>query len=380
MIEYNFYNPTRLIFGENKIAMIGDVIAQSGYNKVLLIAGGGSIKENGVYQQVTDSLTANGIAWAECWGVRANPCLEKVREAIEIARKENVQAVLAVGGGSVIDSGKITAAGFYAQDVWNIFERKEKIERVLPIFTVLTLSATASEMNCNAVITNEVAHKKYGTGHPLLYPKISIIDPKVQTTLPWAQTVNGALDAMAHIMEYYFIGTQEETVLCVDEALLKSIIKAVGKLKIKQDDLYARANLAWAVTMGLNGISGTGLKGGDWACHSISHSISCKYPHIAHGAALGIIFPAWMEYVCESNPHQFDRFARGIFDCIDIEEGTIKFRNLLRSWQAPVSLKEVGVQKEDLRLLAQMSVDRGEIGQLQKLNADDVEEILTIAY
>lgn len=380
MIEFNFYNPTKLVFGEDKVSLIGKVIAQSGCKRVLLLAGGGSIKENGVYQQVADSLRQNHIAWSECWGVRANPTLEKVMEAVAIAKRERTDAVLAVGGGSVIDSGKITAAGFFVRDIWSIFEGREKIENALPIFTVLTLSATASEMNCNAVLTNEAEQKKCGTGHPLLYPKVSIIDPKAQLSLPWAQTVNGALDAMAHIMEYYFMGEEEETVLCVDEALLKSIMKAVGKLKIKPDDLYARANLAWAVTMGLNGISGAGLRGGDWACHDISHSISCKYPQVAHGSALGILFPAWMEFVSESNPHQFNRFSRGIFDCIDIEEGVVKFRNLLRSWQAPVNLRELGVKKSDLPVLAGMSAARGEIGQLQKLDKAAVEEILTIAY
>lgn len=380
MVEYNFYNPTRLVFGEGKIAELGKILEKRGYHKVLLIFGGGSIKKNGVYEQVVTALKDSNIALVECGGVRSNPILAKVREGIALAKAEQVDAVLAVGGGSVIDTAKSVAAGVYANDVWNIFERTEKITQVLPIFTVLTLSATASEMNCSAVLTNETEQKKYGTGHPLLYPQVSIIDPSIQVSLPWEQTVNGALDAMAHIMEYYFIGTEEETVLGVDEALLKSIIKAMGKLKLKPDDVLARANLAWAVTMALNGMSGTGLKGGDWACHDISHAISAKYPQIAHGAALGVLFPAWMEYVEAANEHQFNRFSRGIFDCIDIEEGVIKYRNLLKSWQAATKLRELGVQSADLATLSAMITERGPIGRLQKLSRSDVEEILRMAY
>lgn len=380
MIDYNFYNPTRLVFGENKIKKLGAFIAERGYQKILMIAGGGSIKQNGVYDMVISSLQEHNITWVECWGVQANPCLTKVREAIEIAKKEKVEAILAVGGGSVIDTSKATAAGVFAHDIWKVFEREEKISKALPIFTILTLSATASEMNCSAVITNEQEGKKYGTGHPCLYPTVSIIDPSVQNSLPWNQTVNGALDAMAHIMEYYFMGTLEETVLGIDEALLKSIIKAMSKLKLKQDDSIARANLAWAITMGLNGMSGAGLKGGDWACHDMSHSISSLYPSIAHGAALGVLFPAWMEYVCETNEHQFNRFARAIFDCIDIEEGVIKFRNLVRSWQGATKLQQLGVEEEDISKLAKMVVARGPIGRLQTLAEEDVKNILRLAF
>ena len=233
MISYNFYNPTKLVFGDDTIKQIGSLIKANGYKKVLLIAGGGSIKKNGVYDEVIKSFQENEIKWIENWGVKPNPNLDKVYECINLAKKEDVEAVVAVGGGSVIDTTKIVAAGVYCEDVWNVFERTERITKALPIFTVLTLSATASEMNCSAVITNEQEQKKWGTGHPLLFPKVSIIDPSVQNSLPWNQTVNGALDAMAHILEFYFMGTYEETVIAVNEALLNSIIKAVGKLKLK---------------------------------------------------------------------------------------------------------------------------------------------------
>ena len=380
MISYNFYNPTKLVFGENTIEKIGELLSNVGSKKVLMIAGSGSIKKNNVYDITINSLRKNGIEWRECWGVRANPSLAKVREAIAIAKKEKVDAVLAVGGGSVIDTTKIVAAGVYADDIWQVFERKEKIKKALPIFTILTLSATASEMNCSAVISNEEENKRWGTGSPLLYPVASIIQPDVQNTLPWNQTVNGALDAMAHIMEYYFIGTNEETSIAVNEALLKTIIKSVEGLKVDAKDTISRANLAWAITLGLNGISGAGLKGGDWACHDMSHSISCMYPQIAHGGALGVIFPAWMKYVCDSNPQQFKRFAKNVLLTDDIESGIYELKQLLKSWNAATSLRELGVKEEDLRKLAEMTVSRGNIGKLSVLRLADVEKILEFAF
>lgn len=380
MISYNFYNPTKLVFGENTIEKIGELLSNVGSKKVLMIAGSGSIKKNNVYDITINSLRKNGIEWRECWGVRANPSLAKVREAIAIAKKEKVDAVLAVGGGSVIDTTKIVAAGVYADDIWQVFERKEKIKKALPIFTILTLSATASEMNCSAVISNDEENKKWGTGSPLLYPVASIIQPDVQNTLPWNQTVNGALDAMAHIMEYYFIGTNEETSIAVNEALLKTIIKSVEGLKVDAKDTISRANLAWAITLGLNGISGAGLKGGDWACHDMSHSISWMYPQIAHGGALGVIFPAWMKYVCDSNPQQFKRFAKNVLLTDDIESGIYELKQLLKSWNAATSLRELGVKEEDLRKLAEMTVSRGNIGKLSVLRLADVEKILEFAF
>lgn len=380
MISYNFYNPTRLVFGENTIEKIGELLSNVGSKKVLMIAGSGSIKKNNVYNLTINSLKQNEIEWTECWGVRPNPCLSKVREAIAIAKQEKVDAVLAVGGGSVIDTAKIVAAGVYADDIWKVFERKEKIKKALPIFTILTLSATASEMNCSAVISNDEENKKWGTGSPLLYPIASIIQPDVQNTLPWNQTVNGALDAMAHIMEYYFIGTNEETSIAVNEALLKTIIKSVENLKVDSQDTVSRANLAWAITLGLNGISGAGLKGGDWACHDISHSISCIYPQIAHGGALGVIFPAWMKYVCDTNPQQFKRFAKNILLTDDIESGIYELKQLLKSWNAATSLRELGVKEEDLQKIAKMTVSRGGIGNLSVLRLADVEKILEFAF
>jgi alcohol dehydrogenase YqhD (iron-dependent ADH family) len=380
MINYNFFNPTKMIFGENTIEKIGSVVSGAGCKKVLLIIGGGSVKSNGVYAKVTDSLKNANIEWSECSGVRANPELSKVQEAIAIARQEGAEAVLAVGGGSVIDTAKAVAVGVFLDDVWQAFERKAAISKALPIFTVLTLSATASEMNSNAVISHTQEGKKWGMGNPLLFPKVSIIDPSVQQSLPWEQTVNGALDALAHIMEFYFVGTVEETTIAINESLMKTIISMVDKLQVNPEDGVSRANLAWAATLALNGISGAGLKGGDWACHGIEHSVSSYDAKVAHGAGLGIIFPAWMEYVHTNNEPQFTRFAQNIWQCDTIEQAIEKMREKIKQWQGHTRLHELNIPQNSLAGIAENATMRGSLGNLRKLDKEDVEKILRLAY
>ncbi|MEN6412337.1 MAG: iron-containing alcohol dehydrogenase [Veillonellales bacterium] len=380
MISYNFFNPTRLVFGEHTLGQVGKWIADSGYTRVLLLAGAGSIQKNGVYDAVTASLNAEKIQWAECFGVQPNPSLSKVREAINLALEHQVEAVLAVGGGSVIDTAKAVAAGVFLDDIWQAFEGEIRISKALPVFTVLTLSATASEMNGNAVITNERDKKKWGIGSSFLYPKVSIIDPSVQTSLPWEQTVNGALDALAHIMEFYFVGKEEETSISIHEALMKTIIAMVDKLQENPKDVDSRANLAWAATLALNGISGAGMRGGDWACHGMEHSISCLNSSIAHGAGLGILFPAWMQYVYDENPKQFNRFAQNIWQSASLSAAIRKMRARIKKWQGHTRLHELGIREEQLNGLAENAVAQGSLGRLKKLHKSDVEQILRLAY
>ncbi|MDZ4121482.1 MAG: iron-containing alcohol dehydrogenase, partial [Candidatus Cloacimonadaceae bacterium] len=232
MNSFSFYNPTRVHFGVGMLNMLGKEIKQAGYSKILLIAGGGSIRTNGVHEQVLSTLKNNNIDWIEAWGVQTNPTLDKVRELIALAQKEKVDCLLAVGGGSVIDTAKAVAAGFYLNDVWNAFLRTEQISKALPLYTVLTLSATGSEMNGNAVITNEAERKKWAIASPLLYPVATIIDPSFQNSLPQRQTVNGALDATAHILEYLFIDSNSLATIAIDEALLLTVMECTDRLLI----------------------------------------------------------------------------------------------------------------------------------------------------
>lgn len=376
-MEFTFYNPTKVIFGKGKISELGKEMAF--VKKALLVAGSGSIKKNGVYEQVAKSLEANGVEWVEVWGVKPNPTLAKVREMIEVAKKEKVDAILAVGGGSVIDASKTVAAGVFLEDVWNAFEGKAIVKKALPLFVVLTLSATGSEMNRGAVITNEEEKKKWSFVGEALFPRVSIIDSSVQATLPKNQTAYGAIDGLSHVMENYFVGKKEETTLAVDEALMKTMISECDKLMANQNDEDARANLAWALTLALNGISGVGLKGGDWASHGIEHAISAFHTRIAHGEGLAIVFPAWITYVHKNNPETFKRWAENVWNAGTVEEAVKKMKAKYAWWGVATSLRRVGISEAEIPALAENAFQSGRVGQVKQLGKKDIEEILKLA-
>ncbi|PLV58306.1 iron-containing alcohol dehydrogenase [Thermotoga sp. KOL6] len=393
MENFVFHNPTKLIFGKGTIHQIGEELKQAGIGKVLFLYGGGSIKRNGVYEQVVESLKKHNVEWVEVSGVKPNPVLSKVHEAIEVARKEKVEAILGVGGGSVIDSAKTVAGGvLYDGDIWDAFIGKYKIEKALPVFDVLTISATGTEMNGNAVITNEKTKEKYGVSSRALYPRVSIVDPSVQSTLPKEQTVYGAVDAIAHILEYYFDGSSPEITNEIAEGTIRTIMKMVERLLENPDDYEARANLAWSATIALNGTMAVGRRGGEWSCHRIEHSLSALYD-IAHGAGLAIVFPAWMKYVYKENPGQFERFAKKVIGFEGegedlILKGIESFKGWLKKVGAPVTLKDVGIPEEDIdkivdnvMLLVEKNLKpKGDsLGKVKVLERDDVREILKLA-
>ncbi len=380
MDSFSFHNPTRIHFGAGMIERIGPELKEAGARKCLLVAGGGSIRANGVHQQVCDSLRASQIDWTEAWGVQANPTLDKVRELIALAQAEQVDAILAVGGGSVIDSAKATAAGFHLQDVWNAFSGRERVNKALPVFTVLTLSATGSEMNGNAVITNTEEKKKWSISSPLLYPRVSIIDPAAQTSLPWRQTVNGALDATAHILEYFFMDGPAQTTRAIDSALLKTITTATNRLQQDPADLAARSSLAWSATLALNGISGAGLQGGDWACHSIEHAFSVLDPRIAHGEGLGVIFPAWIEYVSEKQPARFEYWAQNVHGADSVSRALRRFRDQIEAWGSATSLRDLGFHENQLSQLRDIILLSRGVGRIVKFSAADIEALLMLAF
>lgn len=379
MKNFCFYNPTKIVFGKDKVKEIGKEIRANNHKKVLLLAGKGSIKANGVYDQIIASLKEKQIEAVEVWGVQVNPTLEKVTEAIEIARKNGVDAILAVGGGSVIDSAKATAVGYYLDDLWSFMQKKVTADRALPLYTVLTLSATGSEMNSGFVITNTQTQQKWGGGSPLLFPKVSIIDPTVQFSLPWEQTVNGALDAIAHIFEYYFADEAAIATKEIDKALVKTIITMTDRLQNDPQDYIARANLAWSATLALNGISGIAMNGGDWACHTIEHAFSALHPKIAHGAGLGVIFPAWIEYMVFKYPEKFNDWFE-IWGESNSMAGLISMRNKIREWGSPVSLRDLCLHKSDLGMITDKIMEFSTIGNVSQFIREDIESILLLAY
>ena len=384
MRDFVFQNPTKIIFGRGKISNLGEEVKKYA-SKVLLVYGRKSIKENGVYDEVTASLKKSGITFVELSGVKPNPVLSKVKEGIEIARKEKVEAIVAVGGGSVIDTSKTIAAGFYYDgDIWDAFVGKYKVEKSLPIFVVLTISATGSEMNGGAVITNEETKQKFSFWTNSSYPKVSILDPSVQFTLPKIQTLNGAADAISHVLELYFDGSKNTLIVDeISEGIIRTIISSTEILINEPDNYNARANLVWSATLALNGINGTGRNGGDWSSHAIEHSLSALYD-ISHGSGLAVVFPAWMRYVYKEDVAKFARFARKVFNVSssDDESAALQGIEKLKGWYKqiglPVTLADVNVPEDEVEKVVENASMRTPFGKLKRLYPDDVREILKL--
>lgn len=383
MQNFVFHNPTKLVFGKNTVEKVGEYLSKDGIKKVLLLAGGGSIKRNGVYEKVVRSLANKSIDKVEVWGVRPNPSISKIREAIEVARKEQVDAVLAVGGGSVIDSAKAVVAGVkYDGDVWDFYAKQIKIKSAIPLYTILTLSATGTEMNGNSVATNDETLEKLSFSSIHVYPRVSIVDPEVQYSLPQNQLINGAVDAIAHVMEYYFDGENVKLTDRIDEGIIKTIMETTEILLEEPENYDARANFALSTTLALNGVSGLGHRGGDWSSHAIEHVLSAVNYEIAHGAGLAVVFPAWMEYVYNENPERFVQFGENVFglkNCTP-KDAINELRNWFKKIGAPTTLNELGFTKEDIKFLAENAGKITPIGKLKKLEKEDIEKIFTIAY
>ncbi|MCO5251554.1 MAG: iron-containing alcohol dehydrogenase [Candidatus Kapabacteria bacterium] len=379
MDNFKFHNPVKIIFGQDTIREIGSEIDSYGISKVLILMGSGSVKKNGVYEQVTDSLEKFGIDYVEQWGVTPNPVLSHAEESLEIARKEQVQAILAVGGGSVIDEAKAIAAAYYAPDIWSLFEKTYKATNALPLFTVLTLSATASEINSFFVLTNDRENKKWSCGSPHVYPKVSIIDPTVQKHLPINQTINGGVDTLSHIMEFYFMGENEESTLSINEALMRTVIKSVDELVSDPLNYDWRANLAWCSSLALQGITSVSMGGGEFACHRIEHAISALYPTVAHAEGLSVLFPAWIEYVSSLKPHIFERWAKNVWEVDSVAAGIEKMKEKFKYWGAPVSLSELDIEPDEFEKIAENALLIGEVGKIKEFNKQDIINILNIA-
>lgn len=379
MHSFEFCNPTRVIFGRGTVQQIGPAIVREGCHKVLLIAGGGSIRENGVYQAVSQSLSASGIGVVEAWGVRPNPELDLARQLVQVARDQQVDGVLAVGGGSVIDTAKSVAAGVYVDDLWSCFEKRYGIEQALPVFVVLTISSSGSEMDSWAVLTESEQRKKWSISSPALFPRVAIVDPSVQTSLPWRQTVNGAIGMLSHIMATYLVGSFEETTLALDEALMRTVIRMVDRLQADHADYGARANLAWAATLAMNGLSSAGIEESDWSARSIEAAVSALHPDVAHGAGMAVILPEWMTYLRENNPGQFQRWATQVWGVGTVEEGIDTMKTAFQRWGAPTTLADIGIGAGELRDIAFNALSEGPIGKLHILTVRDVVELLKLA-
>lgn len=386
MLNFVFNNPGKIFFGRGQIEVLGEEIKRYA-SRVLLVYGEGSIKRNGIYDKVTGILKENGIFYAELPGVKPNPRIDSVREGIKRCRENDLELVLAVGGGSVIDCAKVIAAGFYYDgDPWDFFTRQAKVKKALPVASVLTLAATGSEMNGNAVISNDETREKKGLGSNLLIPRFSILDPSYTYTVSPLQTAAGVADIMSHVFEQYFSSNNDAYLqdrLC--EGVLKTCIHYAPIACSKLDDYEARANLMWASSIALNGILSTG-KLTDWATHMIEHEISALYD-IAHGVGLAILTPFWMEYVMEEkNLDKFVLYAANVWGMVDRDEKEMagmaieKTRGFFKALGLPSRLSEVGVKEDDLEFMAARSVENGKLGRFKELDKEDVLNILKMAF
>lgn len=381
MENFNYNIPTKIYFGEGQIEVLGKQIKKYG-SRVLLAYGGGSIKKTGVYDHVVKQLEDNSIPYFELSGIEPNPRVESVEEGVKICRENDGDFVLAVGGGSTIDCAKaIAAAYYYMGDPWDLVIGKAEIKDVLPIGTVLTLSATGSEMDAGAVITNTKTNQKYGFGHPGFFPKFSVLDPTYTYTVDKYQTAAGVADIMSHTFESYF--SKDKGAYLQDrisEAILKTCIH-YGPVAMEDPNNYeARANIMWASSLAINGLIKYG-KNSEWSVHPLQHELSAYYD-ITHGVGLAILTPHWMEHVLdEDNLYKFVEYGVNVWNIdkslADIEIAKIsisKTSEFFDSLEIPMTLEKVGINEEKLELMAKAVTDhnKGLVGNFKELKYEDV--------
>lgn len=387
MQNFTYCNPTKLIFGRDAHKAIGSEIASfAGGGKVLIVYGGGSAVRTGTLAAVAQSCRDAGLTVLEKGGVEPNPKVELVREVIEIACREAVDVLLAVGGGSVIDTAKAAAMGyFYDGDVWDFFCGRAQPKKALPVCCVLTIPAAGSEQSIRTVITN--GNVKNGAGNACVRPKVSAVNPELFFTLPENQIAAGVIDMMSHIMERYFTNTPDVDYTSAQaESALRVIMRNGLKLIDNHKDYAAWCEIGLAGSFAHNGYFGLGHEE-DWACHGIEHALSGWDTRITHGAGLAVVTPAWMRYVHHTNPARFMRFAVEVMQVTPIEgdeEATIelaiaKFCAFLQRMHLPVRLGELVDREVPVEEIAAAATARGPLGNFQKLTARDVQAILESA-
>ena len=388
MNNFNFYSPTEFIFGKDAENDCGQYVKKHGGSKVLIHYGSGSAIKSGLIDRVKASLDTHQIPYVLLGGVKPNPRDTLIYEGIELCRKENVDFILSVGGGSCIDSSKGIALGVpYEGDFWDFYGTGKIVEKALPIGTILTIAAAGSEGSGASVVTKEDGMLKRDVGSDLLRPKFSILNPQLTCTLPAYQTACGATDIMAHVFERYFTNTKEVEItdrLC--EAVLLTMIKETPRVIADPNQYEARANIMWAGTVAHNDIIGVG-RDQDWNSHGIEHELSGLYD-CAHGAGLAVIMPAWMEFVCSHNVLRFAQMAVRVWGCeMNFEnpeetarQGIQCFRSFLRKIGMPINFAELGAKEEDIPVLVEkFGLGEGKTGGFVSLSSKDVAEIYRIA-
>ncbi len=389
MNNFTFYSPTYFVFGRETETQAGHYVSRFGGTKVLIHYGGGSVKRTGLLDRVKDSLDRENISYIELGGVMPNPRSGLVYEGIDLCRREGVDFILAVGGGSTIDSAKAIAAGVkYEGDFWDFFEKGLPINDALPVGTILTLAAAGSEGSPDTVITHERGMLKRGASGEAIRPIFSILNPELTFTLPPEQTAYGVADIMAHVFERYFTNTKDVEItdrLC--EAVLLTMIKEAPKVIKNPEDYEARANIMWAGMVAHNNLCGVGREQ-DWSSHAIEHELSALYD-VAHGAGLAVIFPAWMKYVMKHDVNRFAQIAVRVWGChMDYAnpeatalEGIKRLESFWKSLGLPLTFEELGAKEEDIPFMVKnIGLKDGQhLGSFVPLYNEDIEEIYRLA-
>ena len=371
MENFQYYAPTKIIFGRGAEEQTGQLAAEQGCKKVLVHYGGGSVVRSGLLERIYRSLDAVGISYVSLGGVVPNPRLSLVYEGIRLARKEQVDFILAVGGGSVIDSAKAIGYGVANEgDVWDFYEKRRTAKACLPIGVVLTIAAAGSEMSDSSVITKEEGWLKRGYSSNYARARFAVMNPELTMTLPKYQTASGCVDIMMHTMERYFNRSENmEMTDGISKHLIRTVMKNAKILMNEPDNYQARAEVMWAGSLSHNGLTGCGTGGGDWASHQLEHELSGKYPEVAHGAGLSALFCSWARYVCGDDPMRFAQLAVRVWDVeMNFEnplktalDGIQRMEDYFKSLNMPVRLTELeaDVKEEDYDEMAEKCTNFG---------------------
>ena len=372
MLNFNYYNPTRILFGRDEHKKLGEALKKENIGKVLIVYGGGSALKNGTVSAVQASLEEVGIEYFTIGGVRANPTLDFAANVKKIAVDSQVDALLAIGGGSVIDTCKVAAAwAKYDGDAWDFFTKGVAITDAIPVACVLTIPAAGSEQSIRMVINHNGL--KLGTASEKIRPLISVVNPELFFTLPENQIAAGVVDMISHIFERYFTNTEHvEFVSGQAEAAIRTAMEMGPKLLENHNDYDAWCQVAMVGSWAHNGYYGLGQVE-DWACHAMEHELSAFDPAITHGAGLAVITPAWLRYVAEVNPARMQRFAKNVMGVETLEEGIAKLQAFYAAMKMPTKLSDFGLTQEALEACAASACARtGTIGQFKKLTSEDV--------
>lgn len=382
MKNFNYKNPTEIIFGNGRIKEIGELL-EGKVKKVLLTYGKGSIKENGIYETVTKSLKEHNIEYVEFSGIKPNPTLEKAQEGADVAKRECVDGILSVGGGSVLDESKAIAIGAcYDGNLWDFYSHKATPKKSIPIYDILTVPATGSEMNPNAVITNKKTNDKWGFRTPLNFPVFSILDPETTLSIPIKYTILSAIDIMTHSMEAYFSKEDNDSYILDHyvEALVKSVLESLDRLIVNPKDLGARENLMWTATLAWNGLNHCGVGKFIIVNHVMEHPLSAVYD-VPHAAGLAALIPASMTYYLEKYRSRLEKFGKNVFGLKDnkklAEETIEEFKNLFKRLNVASNLHDAGIVNPDTNALADLVMKL--LGKTDLITKDEIIDIYNLA-